>query len=163
MNAATYALRDGAILAVVACGLLAITLRLRPRLFLSDLPEPLRREMPPKTRAETVQSAIVGVLLIGWVLGCLIVSTAAAEERLGGSALRLALHAFAVGMVFNVADWLVLDELWLGWTRPDWLARAVGSPTPPPFDHAKHRRDFLKGTLVFAVLGAIIGGAVAVM
>jgi hypothetical protein len=90
----------------------------------------------------------------------MILSTLGAEARGEGFA-GLALHAFLVGMAFNLADWLVLDELWLGLLRGRGLLPAEVAAAAPPLDHAKHVRDLLKGTAIFAVLGLAVAAWVA--
>ena len=54
-------------------------------------------------------------------------SAAAAESRGTADFLSLAFHTFAVGMVFNLA-----------------------------FEHARHFQAFVRGSIMFAVIGAAI-------
>jgi hypothetical protein len=154
--------RDGGILALGACALIAGLLRFNPRLFLRHYPESLRRALPPKTTAERRHSIIGGIALLAWTLGILIASAAAAEARGTTDFLDLALHTFAVGMVFNLADWLILDELWIGVLRPRWLAPPGIDPATVPFEHAPHFRAFLRGSIMFAVIGAVVALAIRI-
>jgi hypothetical protein len=154
--------RDGGILALGACALIAGLLRLNPRLFLRHFPEELQRAVPPKTAAEQRHSIIGGIALLVWTLGILIASAAAAEAHGTTGFLDLALHTFAVGMVFNLADWLILDELWIGMMQPRWLAPPGIDPATIPFEHARHFRAFLRGSIMFAVIGAAIALVVRV-
>jgi hypothetical protein len=148
--------RDGGILALGACALIAGLLRFNPRLFLRHFPEAVQRALPPKTRTEKRHSIIGGIALLTWTIGVLSVSAAAAELRGTVDYLSLAIHTFAVGMVFNLADWLILDELWIGLLRPRWLVPAGVDPATIPFEHVQHFRAFLRGAVIFAVLGAAI-------
>lgn len=148
--------RDGGILALGACGLLGALLRFNPRLFLRHFPEELQRALPPKTPRERRLSIVGAVALLAWTLGILIVSAMKAESRGATDFLSLAAHTFAVGMVFNLADWLILDELLIGVMRPRWLAPPGIDPPAMPFDHASHFRAFLRGSIIFAVIGALI-------
>ena len=148
--------RDGGILALGACALIAGLLRSNPRLFLRHFPEAVQRALPPKTTMEKRQSIIGASALLIWTLSILIASAAAAESRGTADFLSLAIHTFAVGMVFNLADWLILDELWIGVMRPPWLVPAGIDPATIPFEHARHFRAFLRGSIMFAVLGAAI-------
>src|SRR5512138_476655 len=102
--------RDGGILSLGACALIAGLLRFNPRLFLRHFPEAVQRALPPRTRTEKRHSIIGGIALLTWTIGVLSVSAAAAELRGTVDYLSLAIHTFAVGMVFNLADWLILDE-----------------------------------------------------
>lgn len=153
-------LRDGGIVALGACAIIAGLMRANPRLFLRHFPEPLRSQAAPLTPGERRAGAAGGLVLVAWVVGGMILSTAAAEARGGGFA-ALALHAFLVGMAFNLADWLLLDELWLGAARGRGLLPPDVVAAAPPLDHAKHIRDFLKGAVIFAILGLAVAAGVA--
>lgn len=152
--------RDGGILALGACMLIGALLRLNPRLFLRHFPEGVQRAVPPKTPAEKRHSILGGIALLLWTLGVLIVSAVKAEARGATDFVSLAVHTFAVGMVFNLADWLILDELWIGVMRPRWLAPPGIDPTSIPFEHVSHFRAFLRGSVAFAAIGALIALAV---
>jgi hypothetical protein len=152
--------RDGGILALGACALIAGLLRFNPRLFLRHFPEAVQRALPPKTTTEKRHSIIGGIALLIWTLGVLIVSAAAAESRGTADFLSLAIHTFAVAMVFNLADWLILDELWIGVTRPRWLVPPGIDPATIRFEHAQHFRAFLRGSIIFAALSAAIASVV---
>ena len=148
--------RDGGILAVGACALIAALLRFNPRLFLRHFPEEIQRTQAPKTDAEKRHSIIGGIALLAWTLGVLIVSAVTAEARGASDFASLAIHTFAVGMVFNLADWLILDELWIGLMRPRWLAPPGVDPATITFEHARHLRAFIRGSILFALLGVAI-------
>src|SRR5690606_23921117 len=76
-------------------------------------------------------------------------------SRHDADVLSMFVHAFLVGMVFNVVDWLLLDELWLGVGKPRWaLPQGVAPADVLPFDHAPHFRAFLNGTWFFTVIAA---------
>ena len=150
------AARDGGLLALGACALLGALLRFNPRLFLRHFPEDLQRALPPKTPEERRHSIVGAIALLAWTLGILIVSATQAESRGATDFFGLAVHTFAVGMVFNLADWLILDELLIGLLRPRWLAPPGIDPAAISFDHASHFRAVLRGSIIFAVLGALI-------
>jgi len=54
-----------------------------------------------------------------------------------------------------------MNELWLGLLRGRGLLPAEVAAAAPPLDHAKHVRDLLKGTAIFAVLGLAVAAGVA--
>ena len=68
----------------------------------------------------------------------------------------LFLGAYAVWMMFNLFDWLVLDELLLGYLRPRWLILKGAEHVPLRFDRAAHARSFLNGSVGGAFLCAIL-------
>lgn len=156
----TYAARDGAILAAGACALIAGIVLWRPRLLLRHYPEALRAVQPPKSRGERAASLAAGLVLLGWIFGMLTASALAAERRLGEGFWPLFVHAWSVGMAFNLADWLLLDELWLGRFPPPALAAAAGG-APVPFERGKHFADFLKGAFGMALIAAAVAGGLA--
>lgn len=151
------ALRDGAMLASAASALIMGALRFNPRLFLRSYPKEIRAAAAPVTRAERLQRLIVGVPLIALLLGVPIWSAAMLSARHDGAigADALFADAFTVGMVFNLADWLVLDVLWLGLLRPSWAAIPGTETVSYRFNYGHHFRGFLIGTVLAAIAAAI--------
>jgi uncharacterized repeat protein (TIGR03806 family) len=98
---------------------------------------------------------VIGLVLILLLAGGPILSASVIAARGVTDLLSLLLHAFLVGMVFNLVDWLVLDELWLGLGRPRWAAPPGVDPSAVPFEHARHFRAFLSGTFLFAIIAGI--------
>jgi hypothetical protein len=92
----------------------------------------------------------------GWMIGTLAVSTAMAEARGTTDFGSLAVHCFLVAMAFNLADWLLLDELWIGVLKPRWAIPAGIDPASVPFERARHFQGFVRGSIMFAVLGMLI-------
>lgn len=156
------ALRDGALLSVAASALLMITLRLNPRLLIKHFPKEMREAVPPLTPAESRTGRLIGLLLVALLAGGPLVSTLAMAHAAPDTTFAdRALHAFVVGMVFNLADWLVLDEFWLGLFRPRWAIPPGAEHIPVRFEHGRHARGFLTGTLAFAVFALLIALATA--
>ena len=150
------ALRDGAILAAAGSALIMGALRYNPRLFMRHFPQALKDRIPPLSAHERRVGAVVGVALLGLLVGGPVASAWKARE--GASFPDLALHAFVVGMVFNLVDWLVLDELWIGMLRPRWaLPPGATEADFHPFDHARHARGFATGTVLCATVAVIAG------
>ena len=114
------ALRDGAVLSLAASALLMGALRLNPRLLIKHFPEEMRQAVAPPTPQEARTGRLVGLLLVALLAGGPLASTLVMARGADTSFMDRALHAFLVGMVFNLVDWLVLDELWLGVFRPRW-------------------------------------------
>jgi len=146
----------GGLLALAASVVIMGSLRANPRLFLRHFPEKVRTSQPSLSSGEKGVGRIVGLLLLAIFLGIPIWSATAFAARHGADFASLFAHAFLVGMIANAVDWLVLDELWLGVGKPRWaLPKGVTQADVTPFDHARHFRAFLNGTVIFAVIAAI--------
>ncbi len=150
------ALRDGAILALAASALLVGVLRVNSRLFMRHFPDALRKRTAPLSPGEIRAGRAVGVVLLLLLVAGPLVSAALPGPRPAGAVF---LHAFVVGMVFNLVDWLVIDELLIGVMRPRWaLPPGATQADFLPFDHARHARGFLTGTVLCAVSAALATG-----
>lgn len=155
------ALRDGVLLSLAASALLMTTLRLNPRLLIKHFPAEMREAVAPLTPRETRIGRLVGLLLVALLAGGPLASTLVMARGADTAFADRAVHAFLVGMVFNLVDWLVLDELWLGVLRPRWAIPPGAEHVPVRFEHGRHARGFATGTVVFAVLAlpiALVAG-----
>lgn len=152
------ALRDGAGLALAASALVMGTLRANPRLLLRNYPAELRRAVPPQTPRERALATLIGVVLIGMLVAWPAVSVVAAQrsELPFGFGPAFA-HAFVVGTVFNLVDWILLDELWLGRLRPRWAMPPGTEDVAFRFDHIRHLRGFVAGSVLAALIACAIG------
>jgi hypothetical protein len=148
--------RDGAVLSVLASALILGTLRANPRLFLRHFPDAVRTMQAPLSTRERLAGRVVAFVLVVLLVGVPIASTRAfAMTSPDASVVDLFVHAFGVGMFFNLVDWLVIDELILGLGRPRWAAPTDVDAARVPFEHARHFRGFLSGTLLCAVVGVV--------
>lgn len=156
------ALRDGAFVALAASLLVMGTLRANPRLLMRHFPRELREAVAPMTPRERVTARLVGLPLIGLLVAGPWVSTAIA---LGGAApvpfADAFAHAFVVAMVFNVVDWLILDEFWLGVLRPAWAMLPGAESVAFRFNHLQHARGFVIGSILSAVIAGVVALAVS--
>jgi uncharacterized repeat protein (TIGR03806 family) len=152
----TMILTHGGALAIAASALIMGSLRHNPRLFLRHFPEKVRAAQPPLAAGEKATGRVIGVLLITLFVAVPVWSTLEFARARAAAPLSLWTHAFLIGMIFNLIDWLVLDEIWLGLGRPRWaLPSGVTPEDVLPFDHAKHFRGFLAGTILFAIVALI--------
>lgn len=151
--------RDGALLALTASAIIMGALRLNPRLFLKHFPRAVKESQPPLSTAEKRTGLVVGVALIVLMFGVPVWSARVAALAHGYEQLEIFVHAFLVAMIFNVTDWLLLDELWIGRGRPEWALPRGVNIADVPFDHAQHARGFAVG----AVFCAIVGGLATVV
>jgi uncharacterized repeat protein (TIGR03806 family) len=155
LDVALIALHGG-LLAIAASALIMGSMRANPRLFLRHFPAKVRESQPPLTAGEKGAGRIVGLLMLLVFVGFPVWSATMHASKHGADFLSLFVHAFLVGMVANTVDWLILDELWLGVGKPRWaLPRGVAPADVLPFEHGRHFRAFLTGTLIFAAIALI--------
>jgi uncharacterized repeat protein (TIGR03806 family) len=152
----TMILTHGGALAMAASVLIMGSLRYNPRLFLRHFPEKVRTAQAPLSAREKATGRVIGLLLIALFAAAPIWSTLEFSRTRAADPISLWTHAFLVGMIANLVDWLVLDEAWLGLGRPRWaLPNGVEPADLLPFDHMKHFRGFLVGTILFAIVAFI--------
>ena len=155
-------LLHGGAIALAASALILLALRLNPRLFLKHFPRKVIEAQPPLSRAETAAGYWLALPLFLVLVGGPIASTliVAGGKGTPQDPLSLWVHAFLVGMVFNLFDWIVLDEGLLGIGTPRWaLPPGVTLEDVTPFEHGRHFADFLKGVIFCAVVALIASGA----
>jgi uncharacterized repeat protein (TIGR03806 family) len=146
----------GGLLAIVVSVLIMGSLRANPRLFLRHFPAKVRESQPPLSAGEKGAGRIVGLLMLLVFVGIPVWSATVFAARHDADLPNVFVHAFLVGMVANLVDWLLLDELWLGVGRPRWaLPSGVVPADVLPFDHGRHFRAFLNGAVIFAVIALI--------
>lgn len=156
-------LAHGSVVALAASVLIVATLRVNPRLFLKHFPEKVRASQPALSGPEMAVGYLFAIPLFAVLAGGPIASTLVFSRGAGSplDLISLWAHAFLVGMIFNLVDWLVLDELVLGLGKPRWaLPAGVTMEDVTPFDHGRHFADFLKG-VIFCAIVALLASAVA--
>lgn len=145
---------------LMAGGYLLLLLRLWPRVFLRRFPEEVRNAVPPLTSRERGLGFAVTLPLLIMLLG-FPVWIAAHLHGLGVSGFGVLFTAsFAVWMMFNLFDWLILDELVVGRLRPSWLVLPGAEQVPLRFDRAEHARSFVKGSVGGVIICALIAAGV---
>ena len=153
-------LRDGAILSILASAFIVAVMRLEPRIFLRHYPAEIKAAAEPLSARGRVIGRLISLPFLAllaavpWLsAGAYVAAHPSAEFS------AVAVHAFGVAMVFNLVDWLVLDELWLGALRPRWAMPRGAEEVTFRFNHLHHARGFLVGTILSAVLALTIATA----
>ena len=156
----TILIHGGAI-ALLASALVLGALRINPRLFLKHFPDRVRAAQPPLSDREKGLgygfAAALSVVLVGGP----VVSTfmIASGKGVPHDPFSLWAHAALVSMIFNVVDWLVIDEVLLGLGKPRWaLPAGVSIADVQPFEHGRHFVDFIKGAVFCALVGVLASG-----
>jgi hypothetical protein len=161
-NDLVLALRDGAVLALLICTYVMVVFRINPRLFLRQYPKTVRDAVSPNTPPERALIFALGTglfLLLG--AGIYLSQRLAFSDNPTLTFKTLWLRGFLVATVFNLADWLLLDELWLGQIRPRWAVMPGAEHVAHGFERARHLRGFVLGFVPSAVFAA--SGAWAVL
>lgn len=150
---------DGVILSVIASLFILVTLRINSRIWLHDYPQDIQARVHPKTERERRLSSILGVLFLILLFAVPFVSTLALKSQNSGeiSWFLLAVNAFGVVFVFNLVDWLVLDWLMFCAITPSFVVIPGSEDAKAYKDYWFHFRGFLKGTVISAVAGLVIG------
>jgi len=153
---------DGAILSLLASLMIVAAMAISPRLYLQDYPQDIQDRVPPKTKREKQLSLVAGLpfllLLVAgpfWSTWRLQAATPATISFLG-----LWLHAFAVLLIFNLVDLLLLDWLLFCTITPGWMVIPGTAGMAGYKDYGMHFRGFLIGTTLCTVAGALIAAGV---
>ena len=156
-GAATFVLQTGGAMCVAAGGYLVLLLRVWPRVFLRRFPEGVRAIVPPLSTRERVLGALVSFPLFAMLLGFPALTAWGLRMEFGAEGfMSLFFGAYSVWMLFNLFDWLILDELLLGVIRPRWLALEGAEHVPLRFERIEHARSFLRGSLGGGIVCAVI-------
>lgn len=155
-------LEHGLALSLVASAWLLMVLRINPRLMVQDYPKDIQAAVPPKTDAEKRLAMVLGIPFLIILVAVVSWSTWDLKHQLGPSApfWTLTLHAFGVGSIFNIVDWLVLDWLLFCSITPRFMVIPGTEGMAGYKNYAFHFRGFLIGTALSAVMGLLIGAAV---
>ena len=161
MIAFTLILIDGALVGLVVGAVVLTSFRLKPRIWLNDLPSDIRERAAPMTEQEKRWLKLVGVLVMVTLVGGIALSVMRVSG--GNDYLGMLVHAYLVFQVFNLFDFLVLDcGLML-----------VINPEIPPIEGTENAvgdRDFrfhafksLKGFILGVPLAGLIAGFVRLL
>ena len=158
-------LRDGLILSLLASAVLIALLRINPRLFLQDYPEPIQALAPPKTVQEKRQGLLLGLPFLILLVAVPLWSTLRLQQQAGGHAalMDLFLNAFGVLFVFNVWDLVVLDWGVFCTITPHFLVIPGTEGAPAYKDYVYHLRASMMGTVLCLVVGLVLAAVVTLV
>jgi len=158
---------DGAIVSLVASAFLIVTLRINPRLWLQDYSQDIQDQVPPKTDRESRLSLILGLPFLLLLFAAPLISTVGLNRQYGGalSFLALTIHAFGVGLMFNLVDWLLIDGLLFCVITPSFIVipGTEGADGYTTQNYGHHVRGFVIGTGVSLAGGLVIAAVVSLL
>jgi hypothetical protein len=133
---------------------------LNPEIWLADYPPDIREKFGPMSEKARKHRRLAGIPVFLLLFGFLILS-AVQLARIGGGSIFLAvlLGTFAVLMVFNVVDLLILDWLIFATIQPRFVVLPGTEGMEGYRDYGFHFRAFLKGIAGSLIVSLIIAGS----
>ena len=151
-------IRDGVVLSLFASGLIFLSVKVNPRMWLQDFPKEIQSKVPPKTAEEKRQSLLFGIPFLLVLVSIPLLSCILMKHRSSTpvSFLSLFFNAFGVGFFFNLIDLVVIDWLIFCFVTPKFMVIPGTEGMPEYKDYAFHFQAFLTGTILSVVMGGII-------
>jgi hypothetical protein len=150
---------DGGLFALIGSFYILAMMRFNPRLFLNpgDLPADILAAVPPKTVQEKRLAILLGIPFLAGIVAIPVISTLQFRQQMGGEVafLYLFLHPFAILLIFNLFDLLILDLLLFCTFTPRFMVIPGTEGLAGYRDYGFHLRQHLK-SLIFLVLGSLI-------
>jgi ribose/xylose/arabinose/galactoside ABC-type transport system permease subunit len=134
-------------------------MRCSPRLLLNkgDLPADILAAVPPKTEAEKRLAAILGIPFMIAVIAIPFISTLQFHRQANEATfLLLFVHAFAILMIFNLFDLLVLDLLLFCTITPGFMVVPGTEGLAGYKDRGFHLRQHAKSFPFMALVALVI-------
>jgi hypothetical protein len=145
-------LLGGAVLSLALGALILASLRINPRIWLNDYPEPIRRLAAPLTPAEKRQQRVFIVPFLLAYLAVPLLSTVAFIRAAGGAPFLAAYaHAFLVLNIANLFDAVVIDWLFLAQMKPRFAIIPEAWGRFDTMGAGWQIRNYLKGIVFCAV------------
>jgi hypothetical protein len=156
-------LLDGGLFSIIGGIYLLAMMRFNPRLFLNkgDMPPDILAAVPPKTATEKRQALILGIPFLIGIVAAPFISTLQMRQQAGGDImfLTLVLHSFAILLIFNLFDLLILDFLLFCTITPRFMVVPGTEGFAGYKDYSFHIKQHAKSVIfmaLFALLIAII-------
>jgi hypothetical protein len=148
----------GVILSAANGLIIMAALYFNPRLLMRSYPKEIKQAVQPQTAKEKKQAIYLGILFLAVLIGLTLVSTLAFKHVQGGEiSFRTAFaHLFGVSMVFNAADWLIIDWLIFCTILPKFLVIPGTEGHPGYKNYFFHFKGFLTGTVLLGLLSVLL-------
>ena len=130
---------------------------LNPRVMLQDYPKEIQAKLPPLSKVEKRQQAILGGCFYVYMLVVLLYSNSQLVARAGRAEfLPIFINTYLIFAIFNLFDLFVLDYLVVMVFRPKalFIPEAQGMEQYNTFQH--HFHGFLIGLVVGLVISVIV-------
>ena len=153
----TQALVDGLIWSLLWVIVIAVAAWRFPQQLVHDYPEEIQKvvHLPPVDKQKYRRFIVPAfTAIIGFLFFSVLRTYSAAEVAIW----VLMLHAFILGMVWNVFDLLILDWLLFCTIQPKFMVLPGSEGHPAYKDYRFHFNGFLKGCAYSAVGAVICGG-----
>lgn len=157
---------DGGFFAILGGLYLLGLMRLNPRLFLNkgDVPPDILAAVPPKTEQEKRLSLILGIPFLIAIAAVPCISTLQFKQAGNGAAfLSLFVHAFAILMIFNLFDLIVLDLFLYCTITPRFMVVPGTEGFAGYKDYGFHLRQHAKSIIYMTLLALIIAAVVTLL
>ncbi len=157
---------DGLLFTIIGSAIVLGMIRYNPRLFLNkgDLPSDILAAVPPKTEAEKRLALMLGMPFVIAIVAVPFISTLQFHQQAGEVFfLLLFLHAFAILLVFNLFDLLVLDLLLFCTITPRFMVVPGTEGLAGYKDYGFHLRQHAKSIPFMALAGLVIAVVVSLL
>ncbi|MBZ0290142.1 MAG: nitroreductase [Anaerolineae bacterium] len=152
-------LMDGGLFAILGGVYLMLLMRINPRLFLSknDMPPDILAAVPPKTDDEKRLALILGIPFLVAIIAVPLVSALQFQQaETAASFLAVFVHAFAILMVFNLFDLIVLDGIIFCGITPRFVVVPGTEGMAGYKDYGFHLRQHARSVPFMALVALII-------
>lgn len=160
-------LLDGGLFVMLGSIVVLGMMRLNPRLFLNkgDMPADILAAVPPKTAQEKRLGIILGIPFLIAIAAVPFVSTLQFHQQAGSDAslLALFLHAFAILMIFNLFDLIVLDFILFCTITPKFMVVPGTEGLAGYKDYGFHLRQHARSLPFMALMALVIAIVVALL
>ncbi len=157
---------DGGLFAILGGIFILGMMRLNPRLFLNkgDLPADILAAVPAKTDQEKRLALILGIPFLIAIVAVPFISTLQFKQAGNGIGfISLFLHAFAILMIFNLFDLIVLDLLLFCTITPKFMVVPGTDGLAGYKDYGFHLRQHAKSVIYMALLAVVIAAVVLLL
>ncbi len=154
----TRILIDGSILTAIVAPLLVLALYINPRMALSDYPEDVKAAVPPRTKKELWQGALLGLPLFVVTIGMPLYS--AWQFRRDNE--DVFTYWMALVIIFGVLlipflfDLIVLDILMFSTWTPGFLVIPGTEGMPGYRDYGMHLKAHARGGVMLVAFSALL-------